>query len=115
MNAKEATEHITKLYCTGRDALLKPPREVYGTYVFDCVYPLIERGPTVEPPPLMDDATLPEHVKRVQRMLGPVKSQIKMLIVSDSLGGVQVFGFDTDGLTNPFPCEGLGIELGEDN
>jgi len=98
VNAKQAAEQIAELYCTGRDALFRPPREVYGTYVFDCVYPLTERGPTVEPPPLLDDATLPEHVKRVQRMLGPVKSRITMLIVSDSLEGVQVFGFDSSGI-----------------
>ena len=103
MNAKEAAEQITKLYCTGKDALFKPPREVYGAYVFDCVYPLTERGPTVEPPQLMDDATLPEHVKRAQRMLGPVKSRITQLIVSDSLDGVQVLGVNASEIEIPKP------------
>lgn len=103
MNAKEAAEQIAELYCTGRDALFKPPREVYGTFVFDCLSPLTERGPTVESPPLTNDATLPEHVKRVQRMLGPVKSRITQLIVSDSADGVQVLGFDGSEIEPPKP------------
>lgn len=103
MNAKEAAEKIAELYCTGRDALFKPPREVYGVFVFDCLYPLTECGPTVDPPPLTEDATFPEHVKRVQRMLGPVKRRVTQLIVSDSADGVQLLGIDSSELEPPKP------------
>lgn len=103
MNAKEAAEQIAELYCSGQDALSRKPREVYGVFVFDCLYPLVERGPTVDPPPLADDATPLEHMNRFQRMLGPVKSQITQLIVSDSADGVQVLGFDASKLAPPKP------------
>jgi len=103
MTAKEAAEQIVELYCNGPDALFKRPREVCGTYVFDCLWPLTERGPTVEPPPLADNATPLDHMKRVRRMLGPVKSRITQLIVSDSADGVQVSGFDSSKLEPPKP------------
>lgn len=103
MNAKEVAEQISELYCNSREALLKPPREFYGTYIFDCLEPLIEHGPTVEPPPLADNATPLDHMKRVRRMLGPVKSRTTQLIVSDSADGVQVSGFDSSKLEPPKP------------
>lgn len=103
MNAKEVAEQISELYCNSREALLKPPREFYGTYIFDCLEPLIEHGPTVEPPPLADSATPTDHMRRFRRMLGPVKSRITQLIVSDSVDGVQILGFDASLLEPPKP------------
>lgn len=103
MNAKEAAGQIAELYCSGQDALLRQPREVNGVFVFDCLHPLVERGPTVDPPPLADEATPLEHMKRVQRMLGPVKSRITQLIVSDSADGFQVLGLDASKQEPPKP------------